>query len=130
MKRKCSKKANSANAVPNFVAVSKNFLLMQLIEGDLLPFWLETDKEVVVVKQVLREVLESCYRFERIGLDHGELSKAPKHVIVDQQLKPWIVDFETASENAKLQICLPFVTSCSTALAKQQEPLPRSLRKG
>ena len=58
------KKANSANAVPNFVAVSKNFLLMQLIEGDLLPFWLETNKEVVVVKQVLREVLESCYRLD------------------------------------------------------------------
>ena len=95
------KKANSANAVPNFVAVSKNFLLMQLIEGDLLPFWLETNKEVVVVKQVLREVLESCYRLDEIGLDHGELSKAPKHVIVDQQLKPWIVDFETASDKRK-----------------------------
>jgi putative serine/threonine protein kinase len=30
-------------------------------------------------------------------LDHGELSKAPKHLLVDKAQKPFIVDFETAS---------------------------------
>jgi putative serine/threonine protein kinase len=35
------------------------------------------------------------------GLDHGELSKAPKHVIVDPHLQPWIVDFETSSDTRK-----------------------------
>jgi putative serine/threonine protein kinase len=34
-------------------------------------------------------------------LDHGELSKAPKHLIVDETGKPWIVDFETASDIRK-----------------------------
>ena len=95
------KKANTANVAPDFIAVSKNFLLMQLIEGDLLPFWLETNKDVTVVRRVLHNVLESCFRLDEIGLDHGELSKAPKHVIVDRQLKPWIVDFETASDKRK-----------------------------
>jgi putative serine/threonine protein kinase len=38
---------------------------------------------------------------DNVGLDHGELSKAPKHIIVDKQRKPWIVDFETASVDRK-----------------------------
>jgi putative serine/threonine protein kinase len=93
--------ANLANVAPKIIAASKNFLLMQLIDGDLLPLWLDINKDVLLVKQVLRDVLESCFRLDEICLDHGELSKAPKHVIVDRNLKPWIVDFETASDKRK-----------------------------
>lgn len=94
-------KANSANVAPKLVAASKNFLLMQLIEGELLPSWLNANKEIPLVKQVLRDIFENCFRLDEIGLDHGELSKAPKHAIVDYQQKPWIVDFETASDVRK-----------------------------
>ncbi len=74
---------------------------MQLIDGDLLPAWLQTHKEKVLVQKVLGEVLENCYRLDEIGLDHGELSKAPKHVIIDQLQVPFLVDFETASDMRK-----------------------------
>jgi len=94
-------KANSVGVAPKFVGVSKNFLLMHLIEGDLLPLWLNISKEAVLVKQVLGEVLLNCYQLDEIGLDHGELSKAPKHVIIDRRNKPWLVDFETASDCRK-----------------------------
>jgi len=89
--------ANSAGVGPKLVAASKNFLLMQLIDGDLLPNWLKTNKDGAAVKQVLVEVLEQCYRLDQVGLDHGELSKAPKHLLLDKTEKPFIVDFETAS---------------------------------
>jgi putative serine/threonine protein kinase len=79
------------------MTASKNFLLMQLIDGDLLPNWLETNKDVAAVKQVLGEILEQCFRLDQAGLDHGELSKAPKHILVDKTEKPFIVDFETSS---------------------------------
>ena len=69
------------------MAASKNFLLMQLIDGDLLPNWLKTNKDAAAVKQVLREVLEQCFRLDQVGLDHGELSKAPKHLLVDKTEK-------------------------------------------
>ena len=94
-------KANTVNVGPKFIAVSKNFLLMQLIDGDLLPAWLETHKEKSLVQNVLSEVLEQCWRLDKMGLDHGELSKAPKHVIVDGAQKPWLVDFETSSDTRK-----------------------------
>ncbi len=94
-------KANAAKVAPKLVGSSKNFLLMQLIDGDILPDWLKTHKEKQDIKRVLWAALEQCFRLDELGLDHGELSKAPKHVLVDRQLKPWIVDFETASDTRK-----------------------------
>lgn len=94
-------KANSVKVGPKLLDMSKNFLLMQLIEGDLLPAWLKTHTEKTTVREVLREVLEQCWRLDVMGLDHGELSKAPKHVIVDKEQMPWIVDYETASNARK-----------------------------
>ena len=90
-------KANFVDVAPRLIASSKNFLLMQLIDGNLLPNWLKTNKEPASVKQVLRQVLEQCFRLDQAGLDHGELSNAPKHLLVDKAEKPFIVDFETAS---------------------------------
>jgi len=95
------KKANSAGVGPRLLGVSKNFLLMQFIDGDLLPKWLENRKGKAEVRKVLREVLEQCWRLDEAGLDHGELSHAPKHIILDQKDEPFIVDFETASVNRK-----------------------------
>jgi len=95
-------KANSVNVAPKLMAASKNFLLMRLIDGGLLPNWLKTNKESARVKQILREVLEQCFRLDQAGLDHGELSKAPKHLLVDKTEKLFIVDFETASEERRV----------------------------
>ena len=94
-------KANAAQVGPRFMGVSKNFLLMQLIDGAVLPEWLDAHKKKEHVRGVLNDALEQCWRLDNAGLDHGELSKAHKHIIVDKQRKPWIVDFETASVNRK-----------------------------
>ena len=90
-------KANSVSVGPKLLGVSKNFLLMQFIDGDLPPKWLEKRREKAQVRKVLREVLEQCWRLDEAGLDHGELSHAPKHIIINKKSKPFIVDFETAS---------------------------------
>ncbi len=50
---------------------------------------------------MLANILGQCWRLDSIGLDHGELSKAPKHLIVDGAEQPWIFDFETASDTRK-----------------------------
>src|SRR3990170_1007441 len=94
-------KANDAGVGPALVETSQNFLVMQLLEGDLLPIWLENHKDKTLVQQVLGEVLEQCWHLDLVGLDHGELSKAPKHVMIDAARQPWILDFETASDTRK-----------------------------
>jgi putative serine/threonine protein kinase len=70
-------KANLVGVGPRFIGVSKNFLLSQLIDGDLLVEWLQTHKDKALVRRVLGDILEQCWRLDEAGLDHGELSKAP-----------------------------------------------------
>ena len=94
-------KANGVEVGPRLIGVSRNFLLMQLVDGCLLPRWLDAHKDTEQVHGVLGEVLDQCWRLDSIGLDHGELSKAPKHIIIDKQHKPFLVDFETASVDRK-----------------------------
>ncbi len=54
------------------------------------------------VSFVLKNILEQCYRLDETGLDHGELSNAPKHIIVDVEDVPHLIDFETASINRRV----------------------------
>ncbi len=59
--------ANTADVGPRFVAASKNFLVMELIDGDILPNWLKTHKQKAEVQTVLAAVLEQCYRLDERG---------------------------------------------------------------
>ena len=99
------RKANSIEVGPNLLGVTGNFLLMEFIEGTLLPKWvkLASGKEMGIrIRKVLRCTLEQCWRLDEAGLDHGELSTAPKHVLVRVSDRPCLVDFETASVNRRV----------------------------
>ena len=91
------RKANAVQVGPELLAVSDNFVVMQLVNGRPILSWLATGRSSEKLKETLRNVLEQCYRLDRAGLDHGELSHAPKHVIVKKTGKAYIVDFEAAS---------------------------------
>ena len=94
------RRANSIGVGPLLLDVTKDFLLMSFVEGTLLPQWVEALKGRGTksrLRRVVRAVLEQCWSLDEGGLDHGELSRAPKHIIVDSNDNPHIVDFETAS---------------------------------
>jgi putative serine/threonine protein kinase len=90
-------KANALGVGPKFIAISTNFMVSQLIDGDLLEDWLVTGREKELIRKVLVDILEQCWRLDEACLDHGEISKATKHLLVDKENRPFIVDFETAS---------------------------------
>ena len=98
------RKANAVNVGPKLLDISENFLLMELIEGTHFPEWIESvgEKTQQRVRLVLRDVLEQCYRLDEAGLDHGELSNAPKHIIVGADDSSHLIDFETASVNRRV----------------------------
>lgn len=99
------KRANAVDVGPRLMGTTENFLLMEFVEGTLLPQWIETVKGRRTrsrIREVLRSVLEQCWRLDKLGLDHGELSRAPKHVIVDSGDNPYLVDFETASVHRRV----------------------------
>jgi putative serine/threonine protein kinase len=99
------KRANVVKVGPQLFDVSKNFLLMEFVEGIHLLPWIESlrgNGVALCVRKVLHNILEQCYRLDEAGLDHGELSNAPKHIIVNADHQPFLVDFETASINRKV----------------------------
>ena len=83
---------------PKLIDFSKNFLVMEYLEGEKIDEWisdLKTNLRSSQIKTVIKKVLEDCYKLDMIGLDHGELSRMPKHVIVGKKIT--IIDFESSS---------------------------------
>ena len=91
--------ANSVNVGPRLITATRNFLAMEAFNGLPLFKWAETQqaRDRRAVKEVLEKLLYSCFRLDAVGLDHGELSHAPKNVLVSQRREGCIVDFESAS---------------------------------
>jgi putative serine/threonine protein kinase len=94
--------ANSIDVGPRLITATPNFLIMQLFNGLPLFKWAEHTSKRSVAKRVIRQLLIECFRLDAIGLDHGELSHAPRNVLVSPRNKPCIVDFESASSSRRV----------------------------
>ncbi len=99
---KLLKLANKVNVGPKLVDSSKNFIIMEYLEGQKITDWVRELKgrgNAAKLKSVVRQVLEDCYTLDTIHLDHGELNYIHKHVIVGKS--PCIIDFESGSTNRR-----------------------------
>jgi len=99
---KLLKIANKVSVGPSLIDSSKNFIIMEYVEGQKITDWVRELKgkgSAAKLKSVVRQVLEDCHTLDKIHLDHGELSYIHKHVIVGKS--PCIIDFESASTNRR-----------------------------
>ena len=90
--------ANSAGVGPRLHAASRNFLVMEYLKGERIGDWvagLGGAGSAARLRRAVRDVLEDCYRLDRLGLDHGELSNISKHAIMGS--RSTVIDFESAS---------------------------------
>jgi len=97
------KLVNSIDVGPKMFDVSKNFLIMEYLEGEKFSDWLDLLKGIGSAKKLkstIKNILEDCYRLDQIGFDHGELSNISKHVIVGKT-KVSLIDFESSSTKRK-----------------------------
>lgn len=95
--------ANEIGVGPKLIANSKNFMVMEYLEGKKIIDWiggLKGKGSAAKLKSVIKKVLEDCYSLDKIHLDHGELSHIHKHVIVGKSIS--IIDFESASVNRRV----------------------------
>lgn len=100
---KLLKLANTVNVGPKLYDASKNFLVMEYLEGDKIGDWIQSLKgsgSSKKLKLIVRIILEDCYRLDQMGFDHGELSSISKHVIVGK-LRTTLIDFESSSVNRR-----------------------------
>ena len=94
-------RVNSVGVGPKMLDCSENLLLIEFVDGQPFPKWVEgveeTEDARFDAKKILKEILEQCWRLDEVGVDHGELSNAPKHIIVRGDGGVCILDFESAS---------------------------------
>ncbi len=90
------KKANEKGIGPKAIEYSKKeeTLVMGFAEGKEFREWIkEAGKEEI--RERVPEILEQGRALDEIGLDHGQLSWAPKHIIIGEKVT--LIDFERAS---------------------------------
>jgi putative serine/threonine protein kinase len=94
--------ANEVDVGPKLIDSSKNFIIMEYLEGKKIIDWIRDLKgkgSAANLRATVRKVLEDCYSMDKIHLDHGELSHIHKHVIVGKKI--CVIDFESASVNRR-----------------------------
>ena len=89
--------ANMRKVGPKIIASNDRVIAMEYIDGKYFSKWLEDPPVTEKVRYVVQELLSQCYKLDEAGLDHGELSDAKKHILIDGRGRPYIIDFETAS---------------------------------
>ncbi len=94
--------ANEIDVGPRLISNSKNFIIMEYLDGKKIIDWVRDLKgkgSASKLRSVIKKILNDCYNMDKIRLDHGELSYIHKHVIVGKS--PCIIDFESASVNRR-----------------------------
>ena len=95
---KLLKFANKIGVGPKLMSVSKNFLVMEYLDGEKIGKWvtdLKIKGSVKMVKSTTKKILQDCYKLDQNNFDHGELSSISKHVIIGKKVT--IIDFESSS---------------------------------
>jgi len=92
--------ANNVGVGAKVHCFSEDFIVMDLVEGQHIDEFVRLAGEVEVRKVVV-DLLKQCRRLDVIGLDHGELSRAHRHVIVKPCLEPVIMDFGSSSRSRR-----------------------------
>jgi putative serine/threonine protein kinase len=88
--------ANRAGVGPRYIGHSENLFAMEFVPGQNIVQWIN-DASAGRFRKVARSVLEQCFLLDSAGIDHGELSRLGRHVIVAENDSPCIIDFESAS---------------------------------
>lgn len=81
---------------PRLYTYSKDFLIMEYVKG--VPIYQYLNEcDVREARKIILEILRQCRELDRAGIDHGELSRADKHIYITKEGKVYLIDFETAS---------------------------------
>jgi len=100
---KLLKQANKVGVGPTLFDSSKNFLIMEFLDGEKIGDWINSlsgKGSANKIKTVIRKILEDCFSLDQIGFDHGELSSIVKHVIVGKKIS--MIDFESSSTKRRV----------------------------
>lgn len=91
--------ANRAGVGPRLLASGRNVLVMEYVRGRYITDWLRDCDDVASARAVLAGVVTDCHRLDLAGIDHGELNRITRHVLVGR--RACLVDFESGSTSRR-----------------------------
>ncbi|MFH1786778.1 MAG: hypothetical protein ABH829_03975 [archaeon] len=94
------KKANAVGVGPKLLGYDRKMeaIAMEFAGGEAFGKWVGSAPGARIRKVVL-DVLSQAKRLDGAGIDHGQLSSAPKHIIVGKKIV--LIDFERGSSARK-----------------------------
>lgn len=101
--------ANMAQVGPKIIACTDDLLISELIEGLPLMSWAHSGIDLPQPDRCARALIFQGFRLDLAGIDHGELSRPDKHVILQAEGSPVVIDFESASVNRRCNNLLSLV---------------------
>jgi len=90
---------NKLGVGPKLYGFKPDILVMEYLDGLGIGEWLVRNRyNSALIRRVLKDLLSQCYRMDKVGIVHKELSSPEGHVIIDRREgRPYVVDFETVS---------------------------------
>ncbi|MCC6013141.1 MAG: hypothetical protein LM593_02130 [Candidatus Verstraetearchaeota archaeon] len=92
---------NKEGIGPRLIDYRNKVIVMEYIEGEYLIDWLKKEQNPIKVCMIIKDLLEQCYKLDILGIFHKELSNPKTHIIIKNEEKPVIIDFETVSLESK-----------------------------
>ncbi|MBI2666921.1 methyltransferase [Candidatus Woesearchaeota archaeon] len=91
---------NKSGIGPRYLFSGKGYLAYQYVEGTPLMQWITTaeKKEIILV---LQEILKQCSILDQRGINKEEMHHPIKHILIDKDNFPWMIDFERCTETEK-----------------------------
>jgi len=90
--------ANCMGIGPFLVNFSENFILMEFVRGFNIVDWYGSNKTANDrILKCATSILQQCFVLDCLKLDHGQLNRLDSHIIVSEEGKPTILDFESSS---------------------------------
>jgi len=84
---------NKKNIGPKLLFYDKDYLVYEFVDGIFIVDYLKND-EKANMKRVLKKILEQLFVMDKLRINKEEMSHPTKHIIIDKNNNPTLIDFE------------------------------------
>ncbi len=99
---------NKKSIGPKIFFSGTDFFVCEFVEGQLVLDWVQNSSKQET-KKLLLTILEQCYKMDQLGVNKEEMHHPFKHIIIDKNNSPVMIDFERCSRTEKPKNITQFV---------------------
>jgi putative serine/threonine protein kinase len=115
------KEVNKLGIGPKYISHNENELVMQYVEGKIIEDFVKENNKKEILK-VLIDVLEQCFKLDKIKISKEEMHHPYKHIIIGKKVV--MIDWERAHKTLKpgnvTQFCQYLISSRFGGLLKDK----------